>query len=72
MFEYFLGLLNLPGLQERAGRWEFAQLLVKQSRLARVVFDDGAYRAAIQLHSSVLLCHKLQVCQNPDVFVLLK
>ncbi|CAE7892671.1 unnamed protein product [Symbiodinium microadriaticum] len=40
---------SLVGLHDKAGRWEFAQLLVHQSRLARVAFDSAAYRAAMQV-----------------------
>ncbi|CAE7727246.1 unnamed protein product [Symbiodinium sp. CCMP2456] len=40
---------SLVGLHDKAGRWKSAQLLVHQSRLARVAFDSAAYRAAMQV-----------------------
>ena len=33
-----------PDLQERAGRWELAQLAIEHSRAARVEYDSAAYR----------------------------
>ena len=33
-----------PDLQERAGRWELAQLAIEDSRAARVEYDSAAYR----------------------------
>eukprot|EP00439_Symbiodinium_sp_Y106_P085539 s106_g28.t3 len=39
----------LVGLEDKAGRWESAQLVVHRSRLARVAFDSAAYRAAMQV-----------------------
>ncbi|CAE6916025.1 unnamed protein product [Symbiodinium natans] len=39
----------LIGLQERAGRWESAQAVIKHSRLARLVYDAPAYHAAMRV-----------------------
>ena len=46
-FPYFLHVAEpetRPDLQERAGRWELAQLAIEDSRKARVEYDSAAYR----------------------------
>lgn len=39
----------LIDLQERAGRWELAQLAIEHSRAARVEYDSAAYRTAMRV-----------------------